>query len=313
MKGSQGAGAGSAGPDAAGERNPPLKIAFTLDDLPLWPMSWPPAGYTPQGIARAIREALGQHGIAGVYAFANSWPLDDHPELAAILDDWVADGHHVANHTHSHVQLPDVGAGAFVADIAEADRRLAPWLEAAPLRLFRHPLCHWGEMPEKLAAVNRHLADAGLTPVDVTSWAYEWAWNRAWRNAVDTGDTAAQAYVRESFLDFSVAQLRHDHAAAEAWFGTEIVGITLGHPVPFFAEIAAEWFGRLIDAGAVFVPLEQALSGPAQVAVGTVTSARFLVLQQKLAEAAGRPLPQFPPEHVATHARIVEMGRGQTG
>ena len=81
----------------------------------------------------------------------------------------------------------------------------------------------------------------------------------------------------------------------------------------FFADIAADYFARLKQEGAVFVPLEQALSGPVQDAVGSVVSGEFLVLQQKLAAEAGRPLAKFPDAQVEIHARIVEMAKGQTG
>jgi peptidoglycan-N-acetylglucosamine deacetylase len=290
-----------------------VKIAFTIDDLPLWPQSYPPVGYTAEGIVDSIRSALKEHGIHGVYAFSNSWPLQEHPEYAKILDDWVADGHHVANHTHSHIQLPDVTAEAFIADIDAAEHHLSPWLSKAPLKLFRHPLCHWGDTAGKLGDVNSHLRKMGLTPVDVTSWAYEWTWNRAYRNALDAKDVDAVKFVKSSFLDFSAAQLRHDMAAAEAWFGEEIVGITLGHNVPFFADIAMDYFSRLKQEGAVFVPLEEALIGPVQDAVGSVVSGEFLVVQQKLAAYAGRPLAKFPQSQTEIHARIVEMAKGQNG
>ncbi|AXI48272.1 hypothetical protein C1J03_21115 [Sulfitobacter sp. SK012] len=287
-----------------------MKIAFTMDDLPLWPVSYPPAGYTAEGIVASIRGALKQHSISGVYSFSNSWPLLKNPEFSKILDDWVGDGYYIANHTHSHIELPDVTAEAFIEDIDAAERHLAPWLPKAPLKLFRHPLCHWGETPEKLGDVNAHLQRRGLTPVDVTSWAYEWTWNRAYRNALDAQDEAAAEHVKASFLDFSAAQLRHDMAAAEAWFGEEIIGITLGHNVPFFADIASDYFARLKEEGAVFVPLEDALQGPAQRAVGSVVLGEFVVLQQKLAAIAGRPTPKIPEAQVAVHARIVEMAMG---
>lgn len=290
-----------------------MRVAFTIDDLPLWPMSYPPEGYTADGIVTSIRAALHEHEIHGVYAFSNAWPLDKHPEMAKILDDWVADGHHVANHTCHHIELPDVSADAFIADIDAAEDRLAAWLDKAPLKLFRHPLCHWGETPDKLARVNAHLKLRGLTPVDVTSWAYEWTWNRAYRNALDAQDDAALSFVKSSFLDFAVSQLWHDMLTAERWFGEPVVGITLGHNVPFFADIASDYFGRLKDAGVIFVALEEALSGPMQSAVGSVVSKDFLVLQQKLAAAAGQAIPQFPEDQIAIHAKIVEMAKGQTG
>lgn len=50
-----------------------------------------------------------------------------------------------------------------------------------------------------------------------------------------------------------------------------------------------------------------------QSAVGSVVSKDFLVLQQKLAAAAGQAIPQFPEDQIAIHAKIVEMAKGQTG
>jgi hypothetical protein len=284
-----------------------LQLAFTMDDLPLWPQADPPAGHTASGIVAAICRALSDNGITGVYAFSNSWPLDRDPALSRILDDWLADGHHLANHTHGHIQLPDVTAAAFIADIDRAADRLAPWLAEAPLSLFRHPLCHWGETDAKRATVNDHLHRRGLTPVDVTSWAYEWVWNRAWLAAREAGDRAAERFVFDSFLEFVVAQHRHDSAAAQDWFGESRPSIALGHNVAFFAEIAHDYFATLTCAGVAFVPLAAAIGGAQQAAVGSVTSGSFLVLQQKLAEAAGTPLPRIAPEVAHLHARIAEM------
>ncbi|PWJ14399.1 Polysaccharide deacetylase [Jannaschia seohaensis] len=278
-----------------------------MDDLPLWPQSDPPEGFTAAGIVADIQRALKAAGIAGVYSFSNSWPLERDPSLARILDAWVADGHHVGNHTHAHLQLPQVDAATFIADIDAAEERLAPWLSQAPRRLFRHPLCHWGETREKLDAVNAHLARRGLTAVDVTTFSYEWVFNRAWRAAREAGDRRAETWVCDAFLAFAPAQMRHDHATAAAWFDTPVASIGLGHNVPFFAIIAEDYFAALLGAGARFVPLDAALSGPVQAATGSVPSAAFLVIQQKLALEAGVPLPKIAPDQEARFARVVEM------
>ena len=284
-----------------------MQLAFTMDDLPLWPQSLPPDGFSAEGIVRSIRDALTRNRIGGVYAFSNSSPLEQYPEMSGILDDWLADGHHLANHTHAHVMLTEVSADTFADDIDRAQTVLAPWLSQAPLSLFRHPLCHWGETDAKRIAINSHLAQRGLTPVDVTSWVYEWTWNRAWLAARETGDRAAETYVFDSFLTFVVAQHRHDVAAARDWFGEEIPGIALGHNVAFFAEIASDYFRVLAEAGCTFVPLSVALSGAQQAAVGSVTSREFLVLQQKLAHAAGTPLVRIAPDVAPLYDRIVGM------
>jgi len=65
----------------------------------------PPEGYSVASIMQKISDGLTRNGIRGVYGFGNSWSLAQQPELAAVLDAWVADGHHVGNHTHSHITI----------------------------------------------------------------------------------------------------------------------------------------------------------------------------------------------------------------
>lgn len=288
-----------------------MKLAFTMDDLPLWPQSDPPVGFTAAGIVASIQKALRDNGIEGVYAFSNSWPLDRYPELAQILDDWVADGHHVANHTHSHVQLVDCSADAFIADIDRATAKLAPWMGSAPRQLFRHPLCHWGETDAKRAAINSHLLTADLVPVDVTSWVYEWTFNRAWLAAREVGDRAGETFVFDTFVPFAIAQHRFDAVAAQAWFGEDVPGIALGHNVAFFSEIAGDYFAGLKAAGIDVVSLDQALCGAQQRAVGSVTSSEFVVLQQKLAACAGKPTSKISPDMAEVFAKIAAMADGR--
>lgn len=93
-----------------------------------------------------------------------------------------------------------------------------------------------------------------------------------------------------------MAQLRHDHAGLQARFGAGAIGITPGHPVPFFADVAAEWFERLTRVG-----------------VGSVVSSEVAVLLRKLALAEGCSLAAIPPEQRVKFGRIVAMGSGRTG
>lgn len=52
------------------------------------------------------------------------------------------------------IQLPDVEAERFIADIDAGDKALALGWREAPMPLFHHPLCHWGETPYKFQKVN---------------------------------------------------------------------------------------------------------------------------------------------------------------
>ena len=284
-----------------------MRVALTLDDLPLWRDSYPPEGYTAGSIMRSISSALSANGIPGVYGFSNSWAIAKHPELAEVMDRWVESGHYVGNHTHAHSELPDVDALTYCREIDQADYCLAPWLDRSPARYFRHPLCYWGETAEKRDVVARHLAKRGYRVADASTWLFEWVWNRAWRNARERNDHATMTWLEHAFVDAAVVQLHYDQASLRDWFGREVPGIALGHTLPFFAEVAATLFERFIEAGVVFIQLEEAMADPAYREVGSVVSDQFLVFQQKLAHAAGRPMREIAPDISAVHRRVVAM------
>jgi hypothetical protein len=288
-----------------------MNYAFTLDDLPLWPMSYPPLNYTAEGIVEKLITVLAKHNIPGVFAFANSWAVVKHPELSRILDQWVSAGHHVGNHTHSHMEFNETSTDEYIADIELAEAHLQPWMSEAPAHCFRHPLCYWGNTQEKADALRSYLRDNGYVTAEVTSWFYEWRWNRAYLNCLDRVDNEGIDYVRESFVNFSLAQLRDDDECAHHWFGHRVKGIIVGHTLPFFADIADDLFCRLTDNGVKFISLDEAAADIAYRDVASVPSSEFLVYQQKLAHAAGAPVPMLDPGGRAAFDRITQMSAGR--
>jgi peptidoglycan/xylan/chitin deacetylase (PgdA/CDA1 family) len=287
-----------------------MRLAFTLDDIPHWPRSEPPAGFSIGSIMRAIAIALNKHGAGGSWGFGNSWAIEMQPDLADVLDEWVAAGHHVGNHTHNHPVLTDIGAGRYCWEIDKADEALDRWISKAPAKVFRYTLCHWGDTEQKRARVAGHLRSRGYAAADVTTWWYEWLWNRAWRYALDRGDHTAMARLESDFIEATVAQVRYDHETMFAHFGRDVPGIALGHTVPFFAAVADRLFERLVREGVSFVSLEDAMSDPAYDQVGTVVSGKFLVYQQKLADAQGHPCPAVAPAIAHLHERVVAEAMG---
>ncbi len=285
-----------------------MRMAFTLDDLPVFPHLGLPDGYTPRSVAAEIIAALERNEVSGVFALANSWPLDVDPDHAGILDDWVAAGHHIGNHTHTHPLLNETSAEDFIRDVSIADELLAPWIAKAPLRAFRHPLDLWGNTEEKRAAVNAHLARLDYRGADVTSWYYEWEWDRAWRHLLETGRTEEAERLKAEFVDYAAAQVAHDAHNCTQVFGHDVIGIGLIHPVAFFTEVADAFFARLFADGVTFVPLSQALEDPAYARSGSIVSDAFQVYQIKIGTADGHALDPVPPTHKALIERVFELG-----
>jgi hypothetical protein len=285
-----------------------MRMAFTLDDLPVFPHMPLPDGDTPQSVAARIIEALDRNGVNGVFALANSWPLDLDSDYARVLDDWVAAGHHIGNHTHSHPLLNETSAEDFNHDISVADDLLAHWIAKAPLRAFRHPLELWGDTEEKRVAVHAHLDRLAYRSAGVTSWFYEWEWDRAWRHLRQTGREEEADGLKAEFVDYAAAQVAHDAETCRTVFGHEVIGIGLVHPVSFFTEVADAFFARLFAEGVSFAPLSEALDDPAYLRSGTIVTDAFQVYQVKMAISDGRTVDALPPTHKALIARVSELG-----
>ena len=141
----------------------PVRIAVTIDDMLLFRGVPMPPRYTPQGNARAIAAALKSYGVADVYAFSNTAPAEDDPELLKVFDFWVEHGHHVANHTHHHASINWLDAASYVEDIERAEQFIGQWLARAPKRYFRFCMDMWGDTLEKRDAVKGYLQRPELT------------------------------------------------------------------------------------------------------------------------------------------------------
>ena len=131
----------------------PVKVAITMDDMLMWRGVPVPKNYSSLGIARAMTSALTHHGATDVYAFSNTAPAEDDPELFRVFDHWVAQGHHVANHTHHHASINWVDAATYIGDIERTEEIIGRWASRAPRRYFRYCNDMWGDTAEKQAAV----------------------------------------------------------------------------------------------------------------------------------------------------------------
>lgn len=284
-----------------------MRVALTIDDLPVWPHEASPPDTSPAKIASSMIDTLAKHDISGVYAFSNSWPLDVDPNCRAVLDAWVAAGHHIGNHTHSHVMLNDVSAEQYTHDISVADEMLSPWLLKAPSKTFRYTLNLWGDTEEKRQQVKTYLDQTGYIPADVTTWLLEWEFDRAWRQLVLDGKSEEARKLEGEYVEFCVSQIRYDFQCCSDFFDRDVVGILLGHNVPFFSNTLDRLLSALRKDGVEFVALEEALADTVYDRVGSVVSGEFLVYQQKLAAADGQRLPRIVPEHEQLIKRVAEL------
>jgi hypothetical protein len=76
---------------------PPIRIAFTMDDLPVHgPL---PPGETRVDVAQHITAALRDAGLPPTWGFVNAAQIEREPASAPVLDLWREAGFPLGNHT----------------------------------------------------------------------------------------------------------------------------------------------------------------------------------------------------------------------
>jgi len=126
--------------------------------------------YTGLKRSEILIEKLKQYNVPQVAFFANSGKLDAVGELR--LKMYGKAGHIIANHSHTHPHIHDVGVENFIDDIKKADQALnqlpgfRPW--------FRFPFLDEGRDEESRDRVRTALDEMGYINGYVTVDNYDW-------------------------------------------------------------------------------------------------------------------------------------------
>lgn len=276
----------------------PVKVAVTIDDLFLWNGTPIPEGRSPHRTAQEMTAAFRNHGITGVYSFSATAPADNDRSLFLVFDHWCEQGHHVANHTHRHASLNWIGSSAYIEDIERTERLIGRWSSAAPTRYFRYCMDMWGDTAEKRDDIEAFLKREGFTSSPLSAWFYDHAWIVPYWRAHKLGDTEGIKFLRKSFVDTAVDQLRRFSAAGHAMFGRIPAQIWLAHGSPIAGECMGEILDTFAAAGVEFISLEEAMSDPIY-AVQPVVTERFRNQTQKWAQKNSVTIPNVPPAILA--------------
>jgi len=227
------------------------QIALTFDDLPSH-MPYP-AGETPVSVVNAIVAAL-KHAGAPAFGFVNAGK-GEADGRDTVLDHWRAAGFPIGNHGFRHLNLDQVGAAEFVAEIdrnqaALAPRGMKPWL--------RYPFLAEGKDPAARDAVRKALAARNYRIAGVSLSFDDWAWNAPYARCAAQGDAPAIADLETRFLDAARADAEAARTASQARFGRDVPYVLLLHVGAFDARMMPRLLALYRDMGFRFVTLEQA-------------------------------------------------------
>jgi uncharacterized protein (TIGR02246 family) len=234
----------------------------TVDDLPVAAGQLHADPTERERITRDLLAVLAKHRVPAVGFVI--WGHVGGPADEALLEQWLARGHELGNHTRDHLDFWHTSAQAWVAD-AEAGRAgLAEFLQhrGRQLRFFRFPYLREGDTEAKLDEALQWLARTAQRSVPVTIDDQDWEFEKPWVSAERAGEKA------------TLARLADDYQRA---LRTEVVTQTeqgdelLGRPAPEILLLhanqvgAAQWdalFTWLEGRGYRFAAADEVLADP---------------------------------------------------
>jgi lysophospholipase L1-like esterase/peptidoglycan/xylan/chitin deacetylase (PgdA/CDA1 family) len=252
---------GAAAPVPVGPTaDPRPAIALTFDDIPAHgPL---PPGETRVGVIRAIAAALAE-AKAPAFGFLNAgFGLDDPAGAARATAAWRAAGLPLGNHTYAHVNLDQVGAPAFAAEVARNEAPLAAAAGATDWHWFRYPFLSEGGTPAVRDAARADLKARGYRAAAVTMSFDDFKWNPPYAACAARRDARAVAQLEAGFLADARAAALTARARARAQLGRDVPYVLLMHVGAFDAHMLPRLLVLYRTLGFRFVTLAEAEADP---------------------------------------------------
>ena len=241
---------------------PERSVAITIDDLPAGAAGSMSAAAITEMTAKLLGTLRDQK--VSVVGFVNENKLYKLGEVDArigALRMWLDYGFELGNHTYSHASLNRVGLREWEDEVVagESVTRLLLAEHKMKLRYFRHPYLDTGRDMLTRREAEAFLAQRGYRIAPVTLDAWDWMYAPVYDDAKKRGDTALQAQLVKSYLEYSDQVFDYTEKLSQRVVGYEVKQILLLHA----NQLEADHIGELLDVfrkrGYHFITLEEAL------------------------------------------------------
>lgn len=235
------------------------RIALTFDDVPRARGAF----FTPDERTERLIAGLRRARVSQAAFFVTTGNLD-RPDGAggeARIAAYVAAGHVIGNHSHSHLWATRTPVEAYVADIDRA----AAWLSGRPgwRPWYRFPFLDEGrDTRERRDALRRALARRGLSSGYVTVDSYDWHLESLTNRAVRTGQRVDRAALRQLYIDAIMGAAEfYDRIAVET-LGRSPAHVLLLHETDLAALFIGDAVAELRRRGWQIVSADEAFRDP---------------------------------------------------
>lgn len=246
---------GLAAPVAAQEGK---RIAISFDDAPRHPGGF----MTPDQRTIALIAGLAEAGVeqAGFFVTTGNLDTDFGAGGEARIRAYVAAGHVIGNHSHSHTWLSQSSAGDYIADLDLAEA----WLADKPGRRpwYRFPYLDEGRDLARRDALRAALRERGLTNAYVTIDDYDWAIDDLARKAVEAGRPIDMNALRDLYVETIVGTADFYDAMARENLGRQPAHVLLLHETDIAGLFIVDLIKGLRAAGWTIVTMDEAYRDP---------------------------------------------------
>ncbi len=239
-----------------------IQLAITIDDLP-WVGAVPAEGSNADAMNR-IAATLRVHD-APATGFVVCNRVIGNKVTEQILQNWVAWGLTLGNHTSAHLDLNTTNPDQWLEGVRQCDSYLRKYGSAVSPYL-RFPYLHQGNTKSKRNQVSKALANMGLGVAHVSVDNSEWILNRNYARVIQNGKNNKAALRHQLGIEFIrhiEATLQHAHTIAIRKTGRAIPQILLLHANTLVDDKLDELLLALRSKNVEFISLEQALADPA--------------------------------------------------
>ena len=231
------------------------RIALTFDDVP----RGAGALFTPEDRSKRLIAALREAGVtqAAFFVTTDNLGTPDGAGGEARIAAYVAAGHVIANHSHTHQHLDQISAEAYLADLDRA----AAWLKGRPgyRPWFRFPfLDEGGRDAAKRDAVRAGLAARGLRNGYVTADGSDWHLEALTVEAARAGRAMDMAALRKLYLQSQISGIAYHDALARRTLGRSPTHVMLLHETDLAALFIADLVAELRKDGWTIITADEA-------------------------------------------------------
>jgi len=232
------------------------EIALSFDDAPK------PGSPVMTGSQRTERllGALAEHDVPRVVFFCTTKHIDPEHDGRKRLERYTEAGHLLANHSHGHRRIADLGVEGYLADVRQADQVLREMEGFVPW--FRYPFLDQGRDHETRDRLIEGLEAMGYTHGYVTVDNYDWYLDKLYVDAVRDGVTVDMDALRDAYVGLLWETIQLYDSFAVETIGRSPKHVLLLHENDLAALFIGDLITHLRANGWEIISPEDAYSDP---------------------------------------------------